>query len=278
MRNWLSRKLSVDTPVDRKAMVSSHQCYDPQSGQPEQRVCVFENILLFNGHVIYISDGGRSWEVGARLGAVCVPPAARCWLPCLPRQPPSLSACPPAGRPAPYAPSSPPPPPPAEPGFQLPPIKISWLKKFEGDDVLHPEVLNRTSLPFGWEAAQVDEVEHAGLFHQTHYSNFYHMFAEVAPTLHNVLCRYLGDCKYHPEAGVQLIWIEEHRAGNPDYIMLDSIKDTFRCLTPLPVLHKDSPVFKDKVAGWLAAALQDAAAGEQGAGCTAGGGGGHTQP
>lgn len=32
----------------------------------------------------------------------------------------------------------------------LPPIKISWLKKFDGDDFLHPEVLNRTSLPFTW--------------------------------------------------------------------------------------------------------------------------------
>ena len=38
----------------------------------------------------------------------------------------------------------------AEPGMALPPIKISWLKKFDGDDFLHPEVLNRTSLPFTW--------------------------------------------------------------------------------------------------------------------------------
>lgn len=29
------------------------------------------------------------------------------------------------------------------------------------------------------EGATVEEVERAGLFHQTHYSNFYHMFSEV---------------------------------------------------------------------------------------------------
>lgn len=51
------------------------------------------------------------------------------------------------------------------------------------------------------------------------------------------------ECRRYP----QLLWIEEHRPGNPEYIMLDSIKDTFRCITPLPVLHKNDPVFKDKV-------------------------------
>ncbi len=48
--------------------------------------------------------------------------------------------------------------------------------------------------------AQVEEVPLAGLFHQQHYSNFYHMLSEVAPSVHYTMCKYLGDCAYSPDS------------------------------------------------------------------------------
>lgn len=47
---------------------------------------------------------------------------------------------------------------------------------------------------------QVEEVPLAGLVHQQHYSNFYHMFSEVAPSVHYVLCKFAGDCAYAPDS------------------------------------------------------------------------------
>ncbi len=37
----------------------------------------------------------------------------------------------------------------------VPPIKISWLKKFEGDDMFQHTVVNQSQLEFNWDTAQV---------------------------------------------------------------------------------------------------------------------------
>ena len=37
----------------------------------------------------------------------------------------------------------------------MPPIKISWLKKFEGDDMFQATVLNQSQLEFQWDTAEV---------------------------------------------------------------------------------------------------------------------------
>ena len=58
------------------------------------------------------------------------------------------------------------------------------------------------AIPCQWESdtldalTQVEDIPQAGLIHQQHYSNFYHMFSEVAPTIHFLMCKYLGDCTY----------------------------------------------------------------------------------
>lgn len=164
----------------------------------------------------------------------------------------------------------------------------------------------------------------AGLFHQQHYSNFYHMFSEVAPTMHHVVCKWLGDCTYdahsrsgggggrgcagglmhageshrefackgllpsplgvpdhpiqtlqrptvclrqssaghsslsssthpHPQKTIssprslRLFFVQEKQAGQPAYIMLDSLADVFKCLSPAPVLHKDDAPLSGRV-------------------------------
>jgi len=67
------------------------------------------------------------------------------------------------------------------------------------------------------------------------------MFSEVAPTIHHILCTYMNDCTYSNTDGAQLIWIQERPPNIPQYIMLDSITDTFKCLSPYPIVHKDDP-------------------------------------
>ena len=43
----------------------------------------------------------------------------------------------------------------ADPSDTVPPIRIAWLKKFEGDDFFHPTVVNQSQLEFNWDTAQV---------------------------------------------------------------------------------------------------------------------------
>ena len=45
----------------------------------------------------------------------------------------------------------------------------------------------------------------------------------------------------------RLFFIQEKRPGIPAYIMLDSIADTFSCISPQPVWHKDDPQMQNKV-------------------------------
>ena len=73
------------------------------------------------------------------------------------------------------------------------------------------------------------------------------MFSEVAPSIHHVLCKYLGLCAYDPGSPARVLFIQQKRPNIPAYTMLDSITDTFRCLTPHPVQHKDDAALKDKV-------------------------------
>ena len=40
------------------------------------------------------------------------------------------------------------------------------------------------------------EVAEAGLFHQQQAVNFYHLFTEITPTVHYVLCKYLNRRQY----------------------------------------------------------------------------------
>ncbi|RMZ52701.1 hypothetical protein APUTEX25_000820 [Auxenochlorella protothecoides] len=135
----------------------------------------------------------------------------------------------------------------ADPQVELPPIQYAWLKKFEGDDMFKATIVNQSGLPFAWDKVEVERVATAGLFHQQHYSNFYHMFSEVAPTMHHVVCKWLGDCTYDAHSSLRLFFVQEKQAGQPAYIMLDSLADVFKCLSPAPVLHKDDAPLSGRV-------------------------------
>ncbi|KDD74460.1 hypothetical protein H632_c1297p0, partial [Helicosporidium sp. ATCC 50920] len=178
--------LSVLAPHNMGSLRSTFTCQEEAEGRPEQRVCVFENLVVHGGRVLFVSD---------------------------------------------------------DPHPKIPPIQYAWLRKFEGDDFFSIKPITPNHLPFTWTGALIEDIPKAGLFHQQHYSNFYHMFSEMTPTFHHVLCKYLGDCTYDPDSKLRLLFTQEKRADQPPYILLDSIADTLRCLSPHPAYHiKDAEV------------------------------------
>ncbi len=37
------------------------QCYEAEGAQPEQRVCAFQDLVLYNGKILYITDSKCRW-------------------------------------------------------------------------------------------------------------------------------------------------------------------------------------------------------------------------
>ena len=54
------------------------------------------------------------------------------------------------------------------------------------------QVVRPSQLPFSWKASEALEVEHALLWMLTFQDNHGHLLGEHGPTLHSVLCTYLG--------------------------------------------------------------------------------------
>lgn len=256
----------------------SVQCLEPEDGLPEQRVCVFFNLAMYEGKLYYISSGEGPLPAEALAAAAAADGLCRSGARGGVVQERS-GGCAGAGwegvravqerrgvgvahrdfpQSHPRATREPPRRPATDSNVTLPSIKHAWLKKFEGDDYFSATVVNQSALPFDWNGTQVSRsrrrgcsggsmerkpdagkrgpakpgrgalhssrrAEHgarrpaspaptrsqqqqvefvstAGLFHQQHYSNFYHMFSEVAPTIHHVICKYLGDCGYDPQS------------------------------------------------------------------------------
>ena len=53
-------------------------------------------------------------------------------------------------------------------------------------------MLEQDQLPFSYSDTPVLELEDAVVWHLTYHDNFGHLLGEHGPTLHNVLCTYLG--------------------------------------------------------------------------------------
>lgn len=52
-----------------------------------------------------------------------------------------------------------------------------------------------------------------------------------------------------PLRRTRLLFIQEKPPNIPQYLMLDTISDTFKCLSPHPVWHKDDAQLQGKVRG-----------------------------
>ena len=99
---------------------------------------------------------------------------------------------------------------------------------------------------------QVHVVQEALLGHQVNYQNYYHVFIETMPTLHNTMCQFLGRCSYEPDSPLQLWFLEgSDPIVYPDlFARMPAIPTLYRCLSPqLPHHIRDRNITR-KVDTW----------------------------
>ena len=111
-----------------------------------------------------------------------------------------------------------------------PPILIAW----EGLEELQLEYIE--SLPIGSSSVALTVVPEAALLHQQHPSNFYHLFMEIAPTAHYIVCKYLRRCDYASATeDFRIFWINKKSplvTTSMTYRLPSAIKELFKCFSP----------------------------------------------
>ncbi|MCJ1423427.1 hypothetical protein MMC29_001310 [Sticta canariensis] len=83
----------------------------------------------------------------------------------------------------------------------IPTVPLSWVElpdfqqlRLGINDSL--QVVHPSSLPFDWESVPKLELQHAVLWFLTFQDNHGHLLGEHGPTLHTLLCTYLGSTKH----------------------------------------------------------------------------------
>lgn len=118
-------------------------------------------------------------------------------------------------------------------------LYVSWEKTYEGDNFMDIPVVHPGSLGADlWQRAEL--VPQAGLFHQQHPVNYYHLFTEVVPTMYYSLCLGLGVCTRAQTRDLRIFWINRSGATHPMRYVFHApraIYDLLECLTPHPVLN-----------------------------------------
>lgn len=81
-------------------------------------------------------------------------------------------------------------------------------------------------------------VDEAIFLHFIFYFNYYHVFAEYAPTLHNVVCKYWGKCTYNPKEKLR-IFMTSNWDTHWDHLWLKSLvsPDFIRFVSLQPVVN-----------------------------------------
>ena len=79
----------------------------------------------------------------------------------------------------------------------LPEIALSWVhidfaEKMRFAEGSIAKMVQPHQLPFNFSATPALQVEDAVVWHLTYHDNFGHLLGEHGPTLHNVLCTYMG--------------------------------------------------------------------------------------
>ena len=100
------------------------------------------------------------------------------------------------------------------------------------------------------------EVERAALSDWPFYHNYFHVFAEYLPSLHNVLCRYWNDCSYNAHTDLDILLLTP---GVPFNHSRNAVQtDAARCVTNKPISAISATdnntrvaiLLKEAVAGW----------------------------
>ena len=119
-----------------------------------------------------------------------------------------------------------------------------WLANYTSIDLLKPR------------PRHVVTVNRAALTDWPFYHNYFHVFAEYLPSLHNVLCKYWDDCKYDPNSDLDILLLTP---GIPVNDTTDAVHtDAARCMTSKPISAiaatinntQTAVLIKEAIAGW----------------------------
>ncbi|EFN52264.1 expressed protein [Chlorella variabilis] len=120
--------------------------------------------------------------------------------------------------------------------LQLPTVDVTYHPA--ADEKYAPTVLHRSAAGFLLEGEnEWFSVPLSWLWKVTkRWDNLAHHFGEDAVTLHNTLCRHLGECSYPPRREVQLFLLHSRQRG----ALLAPVNATLaRCVTGWPPVYRD---------------------------------------
>lgn len=119
-----------------------------------------------------------------------------------------------------------------------------WMTNFTSIDQLDPQPRHVTT------------VNRAALTDWPFYHNYFHVFAEYLPSLHNVLCRYWHDCSYDTQSDLEVLLLTP---GIPTNQSSNAVRtDAAKCLTHRAISAlsgtanntRTAVLLKDAIAGW----------------------------
>ncbi|KAL3152425.1 hypothetical protein ABBQ32_001476 [Trebouxia sp. C0010 RCD-2024] len=119
-----------------------------------------------------------------------------------------------------------------------------WLTNFTSIDLLEPR------------PQHVVTINKAVLTDWPFYHNYFHVFAEYLPSLHNVLCKYWNDCTFDPHTDLDILLLTPGISSNHSRDAVST--DAARCMTAKPISAISTTVnnthtavlIKDAIAGW----------------------------
>lgn len=119
-----------------------------------------------------------------------------------------------------------------------------WLTNYTSIELLEPR------------PQRVVTINRAALTDWPFYHNYFHVFAEYLPSLHNVLCKYWDDCTYNPDSDLDILLLTPGINVNHTR---DAVKtDAASCVTSKPISAISATVnnthtgvlIKESIAGW----------------------------
>ena len=135
----------------------------------------------------------------------------------------------------------------------IPPINSEyWL-----GGTLQESMTNYTSIELlEPRPERVVTVNKAALTDWIFYHNYFHVFAEYLPSLHNVLCKYWDDCTYNPNSDLDIILLTPGIDANHSRDAVHT--DSAACVTSKPISAISATInnthtavlIKDAIAGW----------------------------
>jgi hypothetical protein len=119
-----------------------------------------------------------------------------------------------------------------------------WMTNYTSIELLEPR------------PERVVTVNKAALTDWIFYHNYFHVFAEYLPSLHNVLCKHWGDCTFNPNSDLDIILLTPGIDVNRSRDAVHT--DAAACVTSKPISATSATInnthtavlIKEAIAGW----------------------------